>query len=119
WNEVKGDHFIVYYHLNGAFASDVRYKAEEYYRRIASDLGYARTSDFWQWDNRVKIYIHDDAEAFRAATGQPGWSEGMADYTNKAIHSYIWREGFLDALLPHEMTHLIFRDFIGFQSADA
>jgi hypothetical protein len=38
----------------------------------------------------------------------------MANYTDKEISSYTWSEGFLDALLPHEMTHLIFRDYVGF-----
>jgi len=39
----------------------------------------------------------------------------MADYTNKKIISYAWNEGFLEALLPHEVTHLIFRDFVGIE----
>ena len=39
----------------------------------------------------------------------------MADYKNKRIISYAWGKGFLDSLLPHEMAHLIFRDFVGFK----
>src|SRR3989338_7934074 len=116
WNELKGDHFIVYYKTNESFAGQVRHKAEEYYRRIADDLGYARHSNFWQWENRVKIFIHADDNAFRSATGQPPWSKGVADYLSKQIHSYPWSEGFLDALLPHEIAHLVFRDFISFKS---
>ena len=38
----------------------------------------------------------------------------MADYQEKQIVSYAWSKGFLDSLLPHEMAHLIFRDFVGF-----
>jgi len=49
------------------------------------------------------------------ATKQPKWSEGVANYTKKEITSYAWSEGFLDALLPHEMAHLIFRDYVGFK----
>ncbi|MBN1913540.1 MAG: hypothetical protein JW788_03980, partial [Candidatus Omnitrophica bacterium] len=37
------------------------------------------------------------------------------DYTNKNIISYAWSKGFTESLLPHEMAHLIFRDFIGFK----
>jgi hypothetical protein len=44
----------------------------------------------------------------------PVWSHGMADYTNKKIASYREGKDFLSSLLPHEMAHLIFRDFVGF-----
>jgi hypothetical protein len=39
----------------------------------------------------------------------------MADYTNKQIISYTHSESFADSILPHEMAHLIFRDFVGFK----
>ena len=39
----------------------------------------------------------------------------MADYRGKKIISYTWSRGFLESLLPHEMAHLIFRDFVGFR----
>lgn len=115
WQELKSEHFIVRYEQDENFAKDVSYKAEIYYQRIASDLGYARHSNFWTWDKRVKIYIYQEKEAFLKATGQPNWSEGMADYTHKQIISYGWSSGFIESLLPHEMAHLIFRDFVGFK----
>ncbi len=115
WQELKGDHFIIYFVQDEKFASEVLSKSEKYYRDIASDLGYQRYSSFWTWDNRAKIYIYPDKESFLAASGQQGWSEGMADYTTKSISSYAWHEGFTDALLPHEITHLIFRDYVGFK----
>ena len=115
WQEIKSDHFIVYFIKNEKFAKDVSRKSETYYRKIASELGYQRHSGFWTWDNRVKIYIHLDQASFLKATKQPQWSQGMANYTKKEISSYAWSEGFLDALLPHEMTHLIFRDYVGFK----
>lgn len=117
WQELKSEHFIVYYEEGASkkFAEEVASKSETYYKSIASELGYQRYSGFWTWENRVKIYIYPNKESFLNATGQNRWSEGMADYTHKAILSYAWHEGFLDALLPHEMTHLIFRDFVGFK----
>ncbi len=39
----------------------------------------------------------------------------MADYKEKRIISYAWSTGFLEHLLPHEMAHLVFRDFVGFK----
>lgn len=115
WRKLKGEHFVVYFTEEGKLAKEVLRKAEKYYRRIAKDLGYARYSDFWTWDNRVKIYIYPDKKSFIKATGQPEWSEGMADYREKRIISYAWSQGFIDSLLPHEMAHLIFRDFVGFK----
>lgn len=114
WLESKGEHFIVYFTQDEKFAREVLNEAERYYRNIAGDLGYARYSEFWTWDKRVKIYIYPDRASFLAATGQPSWSEGMAEYKNKRIVSYAWSHGFLESLLPHEIAHLVFRDFVGF-----
>jgi hypothetical protein len=115
WREVGGDHFIVNYLDDQSFASEVCSKAEIYYQRIASDLGYPRYSEFWTWEHRVKIYIYPDKGSFINATHQPSWSEGMADYTKKQIISYTHSESFLTTILPHELAHLIFRDFVGFK----
>jgi hypothetical protein len=115
WKERKSEHFIVYFTQDENFAQDALDAAEKDYQRIAYDLGYARYSEFWTWDKRVKIYIFNDKESFLKATGQPTWSEGMADYTNKEVVSYVWGKGFIDSLLPHELAHLIFRDFVGFK----
>ncbi len=115
WQELSAEHFIVYFAQDEKFAREVADKAEYYYRRIATDLGYPRYSEFWTWDNRAKIYIYPDHESFLKATGQPKWSQGMAEYKTRSIISYVWSSGFLDSLLPHEMAHLIFRDFVGFK----
>lgn len=115
WKEKSGDHFIVYYLSDEQFAKEVVRNAEEYYRSIATDLGYPRYSDFWLWEKRVKIYLFADHQSFLKASGEPSWSHGMADYTNKRIISYAWSEQFMESLLPHEIAHLIFRDFVGFK----
>ncbi len=116
WKEEKGDHFIVFYADAIAQPKEVIRKAEFYYNRIAEDLGYARYSNFWQWDKRVKIYIHPTQEAFQKATGQQAWSHGMASYLDKSIHSIQATDNFLNSVLPHEITHLIFRDFVGLRN---
>ncbi|MCM8796248.1 MAG: hypothetical protein NC928_06165, partial [Candidatus Omnitrophica bacterium] len=115
WQELKGEHFLVYFTQDKKFAQEVLNKAEVYYQRIASELGYPRYSEFWLWDKRVKIYIYPDHTSFLQATQQPQWSYGMADYKNKQIISFLWSKGFLESLLPHEIAHLIFRDFVGFK----
>lgn len=115
WHEMKGDHFRVYYLNNEEFAKDILKKAEVYYNRIASELGYPRYSEFWTWEKRVKIYIYPDHKAYLSSTSSPSWSHGLANYKNKQIISYEWGEGFVDSILPHEIAHLIFRDFVGFK----
>lgn len=118
WKELKGTHFIVYFSGEESFARDVLNKSETYYTRIAQELGYARYADFWTWEKRCKIYIYPNHEAFKKFlndSGEVEWSHGIAEYHTKTIYSYEWHEGFLESLLPHEIAHLIFRDFIGFK----
>jgi len=117
WRQTKGDHFIVQYTPpNKDFAKDVLFNAEGYYKDIAKELGYQRYSDFWLWDKRVKIYIYPDHKSYLKGSKMPDWSHGMADYVNKTIKSYARGEGFVDSILPHEIAHLLFRDFVGFES---
>ncbi len=115
WQELKGEHFIAYFTQEQKFAKEALDSAEVYYQRIAFDLGYPRYNDFWLWDKRVKIYIYADHATYIKATGHPEWSEGMADYRNKQIASFTGSRGFLESILPHEVAHLIFRDFVGFE----
>ncbi len=115
WREIGAEHFIIYFTGEEKFAQEVSRKAEEYYKDIALELGYPRYSEFWTWDKRVKIYIYPEHKSYLKATGQPGWSQGMADYSHKQIVSFIWSKDFLESLLPHETAHLIFRDFVGFK----
>jgi hypothetical protein len=41
----------------------------------------------------------------------------MADYQKKAVLSFAGSTGFVDSILPHEIAHLVFRDFVGIDSA--
>lgn len=117
WLELKGEHFEVFYLEDAKFAQDVLTRAERYYEKIASDLGYSRYDNFWQWDNRAKILIYRDHDEFLKVTGKKSWIYGTAIYSERKIISYRWSQGFLDVLLPHELSHLIFRDFVGFKGA--
>jgi len=116
WKELRAEHFLVYYFEDEKFAQDVLNQAEKYYQKIASDIGYVRYDNFWQWDNRAKIYIYRTHEDFMKAMGKPPWVFGTVLYDEKKIISYRWNEGFTDALLPHEIAHLVFREFVGFKN---
>ncbi len=113
WQELKGDHFIIYFVGDKAFSKEVLRKAEQYYDNISGDLGYSRRSNFWQWENRSKIYIYEDRESFTTTGGYPHWSEGIAEYSTRTINTFSGSRNFINAVLPHEITHLIFRDFVG------
>ena len=99
WQELKGEHFIIYFGQDRNFASNALRKAEANYERIATDLGYARSSNFWTWSNRVKIYIYPDQKSYVTHTGQPEWSYGMADYDNKQILGCSGNQDFLNSNL--------------------
>lgn len=115
WSVEKSDHFLVHHQDDSALAQEVKKESERYYRRIAEEIGFRRYSNFWTWDNRCKIFIYPTKASFIDATGQPQWSAGCADYAKRSISTYRDSEDFLKSLLPHEMTHLIFRDFVGFK----
>jgi len=120
WKEVKGKHFIIQYPVSvgTSWARRVLSASERYYDKIASQIGYARYQNFWTWNERVKVLIYPDKATFSQETGQPAWSRGGAGRDAGLTHSrhivtYKQEEGFLDGVLPHEISHLIIRDFIG------
>jgi hypothetical protein len=113
WLTTKSTHFIVYYkNAPEDFLDQLIEKAEDYYDKIADDLGFRRRN-FWTWSNRAKIYIYDDASDYQSATGKPAWSSGYAIPELKIIHTFPYAANFFDTILPHELGHIIFREFIG------
>lgn len=117
WKTIKADHFVVYYKNEESFSREIARKSDAYYSQIASDLGYERYSNFWLWDNRVKIFIYPTEEEFKRLPGTNEWSSGMANHAKKEIYSYSGQTEFTESVLPHEITHLIFRDFVGTSKA--
>ena len=116
WRVEKSTHFIIYYYDNYSFARKVVRKAEDCYRKIARDIGFVRYKDFWLTNNRCKIYIYKTHQDYISITKQPRWSGGCVSYKEKVIRTYQWSEHFLDSLLPHELTHIVFREFVGFEN---
>jgi hypothetical protein len=113
WKVVKADHFIVYHQGDESFAREVARESDLSYTRIADDLGYRRHGNFWMWDNRVRIYIYPTEEEFQKLPGTREWALAMTDYAKKEIYAYRDQPDFIVGVLPHEITHLIFRDFVG------
>jgi len=113
WKEHRSYHFIIYYKdIPLDFVKSVEETAETYYQEITRNLGFTRL-DNWSWDKRAKIYVYRDGEDYITSAKQAGWSHGVADWMNKEIRTYPAATGFFDSLLPHEMGHIIFREFVG------
>ena len=94
WNIEKSTHFIVYYkEAKEGFIKELVTYAENYYDRIAENLG-LRRYDFWLWDRRAKIYIYNDSKDYIASTNQPSWSAGYAVSSEKIIQTYPYAQGF-------------------------
>lgn len=113
WKLHKSHHVLVYYLGQEEFAKEVAKAAEGYYKDIADILDFPRYKDFWLWEERAKIYLYKDKEGYLRYTASPSWSGGCAYYNKREIHSYQGSPQFLDSILPHELTHLIFREFMG------
>ncbi len=121
WPHLQEKHFIIYYSNpdDEPQARAILMQAENYYHAISDNLGYTRYGNFWTWDERVKIILFDGQPSFMAGTGQPAWSQGFALphtglYKSRLIVSFANQPGFVDEILPHEISHLVLHDLIGF-----
>ena len=71
WNQLNGKHFIVFYDADWGEhnAREMLNAAENYYKKIGDMVGFTRYSDFWTWEERVKIFVFSDQESFVEKTG--------------------------------------------------
>jgi len=113
WQEQSSSHFLIYYKEAPLdFIKTVEENAEEYYNEITSNLGFTRY-DSWTWDKRAIIYIYNDADDYIKSSKQANWSHGAASVHEKIIRTFPSAHGFFDSTLPHELGHIIFREFVG------
>ena len=114
WLKESSRHFIIYYRQGTQpnYIKKVVRKAEDYYEEILDSLGFRRF-DFWTWENRCKIFLYLSQDEYYNDTRQPAWSAGGVVISQREINTYAKGKDFLDSVLPHEMGHLIFREFIG------
>lgn len=119
WKEEKGTHFVAYGLTDDvAWRQEVLTYAERYYQKISDDIGYGSVEQSWTWEDRVRIYIFPNKESFQSNTGWPAWSRGGVirrhyPKLGKNIISYKQESLFLTEVLPHEIAHLMLREFLG------
>lgn len=115
WNVHRSAHFAIYYkHIPLDFIKTVERAAEDHYQEIAKSLGYRR-EESWLSENRAKIYIYEDSDDYLANSKQHQWSHGAAFAAERTIRTFPAAHGFFDSTLPHEMGHIILREFIGIE----
>jgi len=114
WRRRKDTHFIVYYHpsIPRKYIRDFTRKCEGYYDVLTERLGFNRF-DFWLWEDRAKIFVYKTREEYIEGTGRPQWSGASVNIKLKRINTFYFDEDFFDVLLPHELTHIVLREFIG------
>lgn len=116
----KSEHFVVRYYAaqDRSWVKEVLRSAETYYDQMADRIGITHYDVFWTWENRTEIVIYSDKDAFFEGSGTPKWSRGSSSHHDElakthSIKTYKQDAVFIDQVLPHEITHLMLRDYIG------
>ncbi|MDD5080445.1 MAG: hypothetical protein PHZ27_01310 [Candidatus Omnitrophica bacterium] len=113
---LKSEHFILQYEkdVSDVYVMNIKTRAERYYRQITQEFGFVRDSA-WVWDNRTKITVFKNAETYKNVSGCYEWSAACVNYQGKEMYTFDGQNDF-DPTLKHELTHIIFREYIGFAS---
>ena len=101
-------HFVVQAYTS-ADAAHYAALCEENYARIMQDLGLYSFAPARPYN----VVVYRDSAEFHSKTGQPDWSGGAA-YGNALL---LFESGALASTLAHEMTHLVFNEFMGLSQA--
>lgn len=113
-NVEKSEHFIVYYQDSPQEQiRNIISASEKYYSDTAQELGFTRFDNFWTWEKRAKIYVYSSAKEYAKATGQPEWSAAQVNPATRQIQLYPQMQFLYDNILPHEIGHIVFREFVG------
>jgi len=108
WLMYSSFDFDIYYY-NDLVVRDVLDNIDRAYNLIINDLSGVF---FYNPQNRVKIYIYRNRNAYRTKTSGGGWSGGYADVKKNAIYTYEQKDLMRDVMV-HELTHLVFDSFMG------
>jgi hypothetical protein len=102
--QLESLHFVVRAYGSQA-AREVSQEAEEAYNRIMVD------TNLFSFKPRglYQIVVYATPEEYRRKTGQPSWSAGIS--VGNAIYGFLGPQ--LTRTIAHEMTHLIFYEYMG------
>ncbi len=108
--KVERTHFVIY-HNNRRTADNLGWKAEAHYKRIIRHFGTPRFNP-WGKTQKCPIYLFSSKEEYLMVTGAPVWSSGIAQYKPFRFASYEGAPLLIECTLPHEMTHMLFHEFM-------
>ena len=113
YREFRSEHFLIYYPetIDESYARSTADLAENYYRDITQEFNLVRDK-LWLWENRAKIFIAKDAQEYHDKFNCPAWSGACVNYEDKIIYTYP-DQGNRSAIFIHELTHIIFREYVG------
>ena len=107
---LKRMHFVIY-HNDQYFANKISWKAEYSYKKI---IRHFNINGFYPWekDKKCTIYIFESRDNFVRGADAPSWSIGLARYNPPRLYIYKGARNLIKNTLPHEITHLIFGEFM-------
>ncbi len=103
-SQIYSTHFTIY-STNEPSLKTLAQQVEKIYGTVISDTNLYNFNP----PERFLIYIYPDAPSYKENTKQPEWSGGFA--ANRKIYTFEGKH--LSYILPHEIAHLIFNDFMG------
>jgi hypothetical protein len=111
--ELYSDHFVIISDksIDQEYLYKIKDMAEDFYRIVTQEFNFIR-NDPWLWKNRAKIFVAKDKNEYAKKYNCPSWSNACVDYQGKRIFTYPQQENF-PSILSHELTHIIFREYIG------
>ncbi|MDD4956318.1 MAG: hypothetical protein PHH49_05910 [Candidatus Omnitrophica bacterium] len=115
WEEYKTPHFVVYYDkaVPRQYVLQVGANCENYYKSIAGKLGFVR-SDFWYGNDRAEVFVYATQSEYVEHARAAAWAGGHVFSKQKEIRTFQSDDAFFDNILPHELAHMIFREFVGY-----
>ena len=118
WRTLTTDHFVIFHH-NEYVARKVA-RAAEYWMN-ALIVHWTAPGTYTPWRRKCDIYIYPTREAFQRATQQPDWVPAVSyvlsrdgQLVDHRVSTYQNVRLLNEAVLPHELTHVIFPQFLGY-----
>ncbi len=105
----------MYHTGDEAGAEKLARAAESAVEKMRAALGCVRASGFWTWENRLRVYVYPSRADFLQATGAPAWAGARARAAVRELVLHGKVGGVEEATLLHELAHVVFREWVGFE----
>ncbi len=119
WQVHETPNFLIF-HADSGLAESVAGAAESVRTAQAKRWGSAAVQE--AWTTRCEIYLYPNGKAFAKATGQPESSPGFSiiesdrkQITTRKVHLRADQPRLVEAVLPHEVTHVVVADLFTVQ----